>query len=61
MEEAKQQDLFCNQCKLQFGKKIVYDLHLSLVHNQKVEVKTEAKSNFSETELYEDISGVFKI
>ena len=37
MEAAKQQDLFCIQCKLQFGKKIVFDQHLSLVHNKKVE------------------------
>ena len=56
MEEARQQDLFCIQCKLQFGKKIVFDLHLSLVHNKKVEIKTEAKSNFTETELDKDIS-----
>ena len=51
MEEAKQQDLFCIQCKLQFGKKNVFDLHLSLVHNKKVDIKTEAKSNFTETEF----------
>ena len=56
MEAAKQQDLFCIQCNLQFGKKIVFDQHLSLVHNKKVEIKTKTKSNFSETELDEDVS-----
>ena len=49
MEEAKQRDLFCIKCKLQFGKKISFDLHLSLVHGKKVEIKTEAKSNLSES------------
>ena len=56
MEEAKQKDLFCILCKLQFGKKLVFDLHLSLVHGKKVEIKTEAKSNLSESELDEEMS-----
>ena len=56
MEEAEQQDLFCIQCKLQFGKKLVFDLHLSLVHGKKVEIKTKAKSNLSESELDEEMS-----
>ena len=56
MEEARQQDLFCIQCKLQFGKKIIFDLHLSLVHDKKVEIKTEATSNLTEPELDKDIS-----
>ena len=34
-------DLFCNRCALQFGKKYVFDLHLSLVHGEKIEVKKE--------------------
>ena len=34
-------DFFCKKCSLQFGKKYVYDLHLSLVHGEKMEVKTE--------------------
>ena len=54
MENVKQKDLFCILCKLQFGKKLVFDLHLSLVHGKKVEIKTEAKSNLSESELNED-------
>ena len=32
-------DLFCEKCTLQFGKKYVFDLHLSLVHGEKIEVK----------------------
>ena len=51
MEEAKQRDLFCIKCKLQFGKKISFDLHLSLVHGKKVEIKTEENNDFSESEL----------
>ena len=33
--------LFCEKCSLQFGKKYVFDLHLSLVHGEKIEVKSE--------------------
>ena len=35
-------DLFCNICALQFGKKYVFDLHLSLVHGEKIEVKKDS-------------------
>ena len=28
-------NLFCEKCSLQFDKKIVYDIHLSFVHNVK--------------------------
>ena len=34
-------DLFCNRCTLQFDKKYVFDLHLSLVHGEKIEVNKE--------------------
>ena len=35
-------DFFCENCKLQFDKKYVFDLHLSLVHGkQMIEVKPE--------------------
>ena len=37
------QNLFCNKCSLQFDKKYVFDLHLSLVHGEKIEVKSEPK------------------
>ena len=40
-------DFFCEKCSLQFGKKYVYDLHLSLVHGEKIEVETEPL-NFEE-------------
>ena len=36
-------DFFCTKCTLQFGKKYVFDLHLSLVHGEKMEVKIEPK------------------
>ena len=32
-------DFFCETCTMQFGKKYVFDLHLSLVHGEKIEVK----------------------
>ena len=34
-------DFICEKCTLQFGKKYVFDLHLSLVHGEKIEVKSE--------------------
>jgi UDP-2,3-diacylglucosamine pyrophosphatase LpxH len=34
-------DWFCNRCSLQFDKKYVFDLHLLLVHGDKMEVKKE--------------------
>ena len=35
-------DMFCNKCTLQFDKKYVFDLHLLLVHGEKMaEVKVE--------------------
>ena len=56
MEEARLSDFFCIKCKLQFGKKLVFDLHSSLVHGEKVEIKMEEKSNFRESEFDEDTS-----
>ena len=50
-------DLFCTQCSLQFGKKYVFDLHLSLVHGKVLEIKKEAnnfKENFSESKQDQD-------
>ena len=34
-------DFFCERCSLQFGKQYVFDLHLSLVHGETIEVKNE--------------------
>ena len=54
MEETP--DLFCSLCLLQFGKKSVFDLHLSLVHGKKVEIKSERDSDFSESQVDKDKS-----
>ena len=34
-------DFFCEECSLQFGKKLVFDLHLSLVHGKETKIKQE--------------------
>ena len=34
-------DLFCDKCTVQFHKKYVFDLHLSLVHGEEIKVKSE--------------------
>ena len=41
MNIAIMKDFFCEECALQFGKKLVFDLHLSLVHGKKTHIKTE--------------------
>ena len=41
MDIAIMKDFFCEECALQFGKKLVFDLHLSLVHGKKTNIKTE--------------------
>ena len=37
----KMNNLFCENCSLQFDKKNVFDFHLSLVHGEKIGVKNE--------------------
>ena len=49
-------DFFCERCSLQFGKKYVFDLHLSLVHGEKIEVKVESpiyEVNLQESQISE--------
>jgi hypothetical protein len=38
--ERTNKALFCDKCSLQFDKKIVYDIHLSIIHKTKA-VKVE--------------------
>ena len=38
-------DLFCDECSLQFDKKVVYDVHLSFVHKTEDKVEIEEKKN----------------
>ena len=54
MEKPNLKDLFCFQCDLQFDKKTIYDMHLSIVHNYKSRtefVATEIKNAPEEIEL----------
>ena len=56
MNKITAPNLFCTKCSLQFDKKYVYDLHLSLVHGEKIEVKSEPKiceENFQEPQTNE--------
>ena len=54
--EKVNKDWFCENCKLQFGKKYVFDLHLSLVHGkQMIEIKPEpidCVENTQEPEIF---------
>ena len=58
MEKKILRDLYCFLCSLQFEKKLVYDLHVSLIHNYKEKTfVTKIKSEPEETLLVEsDIS-----
>ena len=41
MDEIVLRNMFCTECSLQFNKKIVFDLHLSLVHGIRTKIKQE--------------------
>ena len=56
MSQVILRDLYCEKCSLQFDKKYVYDLHLTLVHGQEIKVKKEPttfKENFEDLEQSE--------
>ena len=39
--EVLMRDLYCYQCSLQFDKKYIFDVHLSFVHGEKLDIKEE--------------------
>ena len=44
VNEVSTRELYCFECFLQFKKKYAFDIHLSLVHGEKLEIKQEPKS-----------------
>ena len=42
--EILMRDLYCYECSLQFDTKIVFDIHLSVVHGEEFEIKQEPDS-----------------
>lgn len=40
-----QKDFFCELCHLQFDRKAVFDIHLSIVHKIDIIIKSELKEN----------------
>ena len=42
-------DWYCSRCSLQFDKKIIFDMHLSIVHKESVEIKEEPLTCENET------------
>ena len=34
-------DFYCLRCSLQFDKKSIFDMHLSIVHGERIEIKEE--------------------
>ena len=56
MSQVILRDLYCEKCSLQFNKRYVYDLHLSLVHGQEIKVKKEptaCQENFEDLQQSE--------
>ena len=49
MENIVLKDSFCELCKLQFGKKTVYDMHQSLVHEKAQDIKEEEPKMYRTT------------
>ena len=54
MEQKILWDLYCFQCCLQFEKKSIYDLHLSIIHNHKNRIETLIKNEPEDIELLPD-------
>ena len=44
-------DWYCSRCSLQFDKKIIFDMHLSIVHKESVEIKEESLTCKNEPNL----------
>ena len=45
--EVLMRDLYCYECSLQFDIKYVFDVHLSVVHGEKLDIKQEPDSQYS--------------
>ena len=46
-------DSYCTKCSLQFGNVAVYNMHLSIVHKENVEIKDEPKCDILEKDIEE--------
>ena len=53
MEKKILWDLYCFQCSLQFDKKSIYDMHLSIIHKYKKRKESILKEIKTETEEIE--------
>ena len=59
MEKKILKDLYCFQCSMQFDKKKLYDLHLSIIHNyieRRESFLTEIKQEPGEAEIQKESS-----
>ena len=58
MEQKILWDLYCFQCSLQFEKKSIYDLHLSIIHNHERRKETVIKREPEDVELLPHLSNI---
>ena len=43
-------DLYCKKCSLQFDKKVIFNVHLSIVHKEQIDIKEEPTDSTSKEE-----------
>ena len=55
MENTILKDFFCGLCKLQFGNRVVYDMHQSLVHKKAQDIKEEPLISDEENIILRDL------
>ena len=48
-------DWYCSRCSLQFDKKVIFDMHLSIVHKEIVEIKDKPNLDTEKVLLMCDI------
>ena len=53
-------DSYCTKCSLQFGNMTVYNMHLSIVHKENVEIKQEPSCDTLEKENEEPEKVLFQ-
>ena len=58
MEQKILLDLYCFQCSLQFEKRSIYDLHLSIIHNYQSRNQIVIKNEPEDAELLPDLSNI---
>ena len=57
LESNTIKDFFCEQCKLQFDKKVVYDIHMKIVHKKDTIEQQDSKNDITIEERCKTVNG----